>query len=87
MIKPLHDNVMIKPDNPEKISKGGVIIPDVAKDRTATRGVVVEKGDKAGIVNVGDVVILAKFSGSEIEIDRVTYYIVKEEDILAIERG
>ncbi len=77
---PLYDRVLIKLNKSETISKGGIIIPDIAQERATQEGMVVAIG-KVEAVKVGDVVILAKFAGSEID---KAHIIVKEEDILAI---
>jgi chaperonin GroES len=91
-IKPLGDRVLIQPINEKEIKKGGIIIPDSAKEKP-TEGKVVAVGagkrDDAGKlipmnVKKGDRVLLPKYGGSEVKIDEVEYQIVREEDILGI---
>ena len=83
MIKPLFDRVLIKLEGADAVSKGGVIIPEVARERAMQQGIVVEVG-KVTCVKKGDKVMLAKFAGNEIEVGKMKFVIVKEEDILAI---
>ncbi len=91
-IKPLGDRVLIQPVTEKEIKKGGIIIPDSAKEKP-TEGKVVAVGagkrDDAGKlipmnVKKGDRVLLPKYGGSEVKIDEVEYQIVREEDILGI---
>ena len=86
-LKPIEKRVVIelKEDLSEK-NVGGIIIPDTAKDKPNI-GVVVAVGTDAElqkIVKVGDRVIYAKYSGTEIEIDGKKYLIISKDDILAL---
>jgi len=91
-IKPLHDRVLVKPMQEEEVKKGGIIIPDTAKERPQ-QGEVVEVGegrvsDDGKVIPLkvkkGDKVLFSKYAGTEIEIDNEEYLIMRESDILAI---
>lgn len=92
-LKPLGDRVIIKRYESEKTTKGGIIIPETSKEKPS-KGVVAAVG--AGAINaegklismnlkVGDVVLFAKWGGSEIKIEGEEYIIMKESDVLAVE--
>jgi chaperonin GroES len=86
-VTPLHDRVIIEPTEVEKVSKGGIIIPDNAKEKPV-KGKVFSCGagkkDEPLTVKKGDIVLYGKYAGSEIEIDNKKYLIMRESDILAI---
>jgi len=91
-IRPLSDHVLVKRLEPEDTVKGGIIIPDSAKEKPQ-EGIVVALGDgrktKSGKtipfeVKVGDRVIIEKYTGSDVTIDDEEYTIIKEEGVLAI---
>jgi len=91
MIKPLGDRVVVKPVEREETTKGGIVIPDTAKDRPQEGEVVAvgpgkyEDGKRIPMeVKVGDRVIFAKYGGTEIKIDGEEYLVLRESDILAI---
>ncbi len=90
--KPLHDRVLVKAIEAEERTKGGIIIPDTAKEKPM-QGKVVAVGpggrDESGKllpmdVKVGDKVLYGKWSGTEVKIDGEEYLIIKESDILGI---
>ena len=92
-LKPLRDRVVIKPIEPEEVTKTGIVIPDTARKERPQEGEVVavgggkldEKGKPMPMeIKVGDKVIYSKYGGSEIKIDDQEYLIMREEDILAI---
>jgi len=92
-IKPLGDRVVIKALEPENKSKGGIVIPDTAKEKpqegkvmAVGKGKVLENGTvQAPEVKVGDKVLYGKYSGNEITTkDGEELLIMREEDILAI---
>lgn len=91
-VKPLADRVLVKPKKEEEMRKGGIIIPDTAKERPQ-EGIVIEVGsgklDENGKrialeVKKGDRVIFSKYAGNEIEIEGEEYIIMRESDILAV---
>jgi len=91
-VKPLGDRVLVKPVEVSEESKGGIIIPDAAKEKPQ-EGVVIALGtgkldDDGKIIpfNVkkGDKILLPKYGGTEIKIEDEEYQIVREDDILAV---
>jgi chaperonin GroES len=86
-IKPLADRVIVKPAAAEEKTKGGIIIPDTAKEKPQ-KGTVVAAGpgkkDEPVTVKVGDDVLYGKYSGTEITVEGEDYLIMRESDILAI---
>ncbi len=86
-IKPLADRVVVQPAAAETKTKGGIIIPDTAKEKPQ-KGTIVAAGpgkkDEPVTVKVGDSVLYGKYSGTEINIDGQEYLIMRESDIFAI---
>lgn len=90
-VKPLHDRVLLKRLEEKEVKKGGIIIPDTAKEKPLEaevievgKGRVAEDGKVVSLeVKKGDKVLIGKFSGTEVEIDGVEHVIVREEEILA----
>ena len=88
---PLHDRVLLKRLEEQKTKKGGIIIPDTAKEKPLEaevievgKGRVTEDGKVLPLeVKKGDKVLIGKFSGTEVTVDDVEYVIVREEEILA----
>ena len=91
-MKPLGDRVIVRLLEQEEKKKGGIIIPDTAKERPQEGEVVaVGKGRRTNTgeriepeVKAGDRVLFAKYAGNEIEIESSKYLVVKEDEILAI---
>ncbi len=91
-IKPLHDRVLVKRVEGEQISKGGIIIPDTAKEKpieglivAVGQGRIQENGDVRPLaVTKGDTVLFGKYAGTEVKIDGEEFLIMREEDILGI---
>jgi chaperonin GroES len=91
-LKPLGDNVVIKPLEAEDRTAGGIVLPDTAKEKS-TKGEVVAVGSGrvlpngrvvALAVKAGDTVIYSKYAGSEVKVDGKELKIVQESEILAI---
>ena len=89
-IRPLHDHVLIKRIAEEETVRGGIIIPDTAKEKPQEGEVIavgagkIEKGERVPMdVKVGDRILFGKYSGSEIKIEDQEYLILREEEILA----
>lgn len=80
---PLGTRVVITQDKPEEKTASGLYIPDSAQEKP-NRGTVIAVADKSEL-KVGDKVIYAKFTGKEVEVDKVTYVLLKEDDILLVE--
>lgn len=91
-VKPLHDRVLIKRIEEEEKTKGGIIIPDTAKEKPIQGEVIaVGKGkltDDGKVIPLevkeGDKVLFGKYAGTEVKIDGEEHLIMREEDILAI---
>ncbi len=86
-IKPLADRVLVEPAAAETKTKGGIIIPDTAKEKPQKGKVVaVGKGKKKEplTVKVGDSILYGKYAGTEINVDGTDYLIMRESDIFAI---
>lgn len=92
MVKPLADRVMVKPIEMAEVKKGGIIIPDTAKEKPQEAEVIevgtgrlTEDGKKIPMdVKKGDRILFGKYSGTEVTIDGNEYLIMRESDILAI---
>ena len=91
-IKPLFDRVVIKRREEEKMSAGGIVIPDSATEKPI-KGEVIAVGEgktldngslRAPKVKVGDKVLFGKYSGTEVKLDGTDYLVVKEDDIFAV---
>jgi chaperonin GroES len=91
-LKPLADRVVVKPLDPEEVKKGGIIIPDTAKERpqegeviAVGPGKLLDSGQRQSIeVKAKDKILYGKYSGTEVTIDGVEYLIMREGDILAV---
>jgi chaperonin GroES len=91
-VRPLHDRVLVKRFNEEEKSKGGIIIPDTAKEKpiqgeviAVGQGRIGEDGKVRPLdVKKGDRVLFGKYSGTEIKIDGEEYLMMREEDILGV---
>ncbi len=94
-VRPLHDRVLIKRIEEEEQVRGGIIIPDTAKEKPQEAEVVAvgpgklqDDGKRQPMdVSTGDRVLVGKYSGSEIKIDDVEYVILREDEILAVVKG
>lgn len=91
-IRPLHERVLVRRLEEEEISKGGIIIPDSAKEKPAEGEVVavgngrVSDDGKVTPLDVkkGDKILFSKYSGTDVKIDGAEYIIMREDDILAV---
>lgn len=91
-VKPLGDRVLVQPIEQEEVKKGGIIIPDTAKEKPQEGKVVAlgtGKRDEDGkiipfTVKKGDRVLISKYGGTEIKIDGKDFLIMREEDILGV---
>ena len=91
-IRPLGDRVVIKPNPKEETTKGGIIIPDTAKEKpqegivTAVgSGRLLDNGGRAVMeLHEGDHVLFTKYGGTEIILDDETYLVLRETDVLAV---
>jgi chaperonin GroES len=91
-VRPLHDRVILKRVEEEEKTKGGIIIPDTAKEKPVEgkvvavgAGKVLEDGKRIPLqVKAGDRVLFGKYSGTEIKIDGEEHLIMREDDVIAI---
>ncbi|MCC7535761.1 MAG: co-chaperone GroES [Deltaproteobacteria bacterium] len=94
-IRPLHDRVVVQRLKEEEKTKGGIIIPDTAKEKPVEgkvlavgNGKVLDNGEvRKPEVKVGDRILFGKYSGNEIKIDGEEHLILREDDILGIVEG
>ena len=90
--RPLHDRLLVQRLDEEQKSRGGIIIPDTAKEKPQQGRVLAvgpgrrdEKGDLVPLdVRAGDTVMFAKYAGTEIKIDGEDHLILREEDVLGV---
>ena len=91
-VRPLYDRVLARRLEPEEEVKGGIIIPDTAKEKPLEAEIVavgdgkrLEDGTRLSLeVSVGDMVLVGKYSGTDIKSDDEEYLILKEDEILGI---
>jgi len=91
-IRPLGDRVVIKPMEAEETTKGGIILPDTAKEKpqkgkvlAVGSGRILDNGTRVPVdVREGDTVIFSQYGGTEIKLDGEDYLVVSERDILAV---
>ena len=91
-LRPLHDRILVKRVEEEEVRRGGIIIPDTAKEKpqegkviAVGTGKVTDEGKKIPLdVKAGDRILFGKYSGSEVKIDDEEYLILREEDVLGI---
>ena len=91
-IRPLHDRILVKRLEEEEKTKGGIIIPDSAKEKpqegkviAAGNGKVTEDGKTVSLeVQKGDRVLFSKYSGTEVNLEGEEHLIIREDDVLAI---
>jgi len=91
-IRPLHDRLLVERLEEKEVKKGGIIIPDTAKEKPQEAKVIAVGNGKVGDdgkkipldVKAGDKILFGKYSGNEVKIDNVDYLILREEDVLAI---
>ncbi len=91
-LAPLHDRVIVKPATPEETTKGGIIIPDTAKEKPMQgeilaigSGKIAEDGKVIPMaLKVGDKVLYGKYSGTEVSVDGEDLLIMRESDVFAV---
>jgi chaperonin GroES len=91
-LEPLEDRIVVEPMEAEQVTRGGIVLPDSAKEKpqkgkviAVGPGRVLDNGKRAApAVKKGDTVVYAKYGGSEIEIDGKDYMILRESDVLAV---
>ena len=91
-VRPLHDRLVVRRIEEKETAKGGIIIPDTAKEKpqegqvlAAGNGKVLENGTKVALdVKVGDKILFGKYTGTEVKIDGQEVLILREDEVLAI---
>ena len=91
-IRPLHDRVIVKREEDERKSPGGIVIPDTATEKpmkgrvlAVGKGKILESGEIRPLdVKIGDKVLFGKYSGTEVKMDGDEVLVMREEDIMAI---
>jgi chaperonin GroES len=94
-LKPLGDRVVVEPIEQEEITAGGIVLPETAKEKPQRGNVVAvgpglrdDDGDRIALdVKAGDIVLFAKYAGTEFKVDGRKLLILKESDLLAIVEG
>ena len=94
-VRPLHDRILIKRIEEKETVKGGIIIPDTAKEKPQEAEVIAvgngkksEEGKLIALdVKVGDRILFGKYSGTEIKLDGEEYVIIREEEVLGVLEG
>ncbi|MFA6955002.1 MAG: co-chaperone GroES [Thermoanaerobaculia bacterium] len=91
-LRPLHDRIVVKRVEAKETVRGGIIIPDTAKEKPQEAEVIAvgdgkfnEKGERIKLdVKKGDRVLIGKYSGSDIKLEDVEYTIIREDEVLAV---
>ena len=91
-LRPLGDRVIVKPIQDKEVTASGIILPDTAKEKpeqgevmAVGPGKLLENGSRAPVsVKVGDKVVFKKYSPDEVKIDGVEYFVLREEDLMAV---
>jgi len=91
-VRPLHDRLVVRRVEEKETAKGGIIIPDTAKEKpqegevlAAGNGKVLENGTKVALdVKVGDKILFGKYSGTEVKVDGEELVVMREEDVMAV---
>jgi chaperonin GroES len=91
-IRPLHDRVIVKREEEERKSPGGIVIPDTAAEKpirgkviAVGKGKILENGQVRPLdVKVGDKILFGKYGGNEVKVDGEELLVLREEDIMAI---
>ena len=94
-LRPLHDRVIVKRMEEERMSSGGIVIPDSAAEKpirgevlAVGNGKILESGDKRALdVKPGDKVLFGKYSGTEVKVEGEELLVMREEDIMAVIEG
>ena len=91
-IRPLHDRVVVRRMEEERTTAGGIVIPDSAAEKpmrgeiiSVGAGKILENGAvRALAVNIGDIVLFGKYSGTEVKINNQEYVVMREDDIMGV---
>jgi chaperonin GroES len=91
-VRPLHDRLLVRRIEEKESAKGGIIIPDTAKEKPQQgevlaigNGKILENGTKVALdIKVGDKILFGKYTGSEVKIDGEDVLILREDEVLAV---
>jgi chaperonin GroES len=91
-LRPLHDRVIVKRMEEERMSAGGIVIPDSATEKPVRgevlavgNGKILDNGEKRALdINVGDTILFGKYSGTEVKVEGEELLVMREEDIMAV---
>jgi chaperonin GroES len=91
-VRPLHDRLLVRRVEEKETAKGGIIIPDTAKEKpqegevlAVGNGKILENGTKVALdVKVGDKILFGKYSGTDIKVDGEEVLILREDEVLAV---
>ena len=94
-LRPLHDRVIVKRMEEERLSAGGIVIPDSASEKPVRgevlavgNGKILENGEKRDLdIQAGDKVLFGKYAGTEVKVDGEELLVMREEDIMAVIEG
>ena len=94
-IRPIHDRVIVKRLEEERVSAGGIVIPDSAAEKPVQgkivavgKGKILEDGSVRALdVKVGDKILFGKYSGTEVKVDGDDLVVMREEDVMAVIEG
>lgn len=94
-IRPLHDRVVIKRTEEERLSPGGIVIPDTATEKpikgevvAVGKGKILDGGDIRPLdLKQGDKVLFGKYSGTEVKVDGEDFLVMREDDVMAVIEG
>jgi len=94
-LRPLHDRVIVKRVEEEKLSAGGIVIPDSATEKpirgkvlSVGNGKILENGEVRKLdIKAGDTVLFGKYSGTEVKVDGEELLVMREDDIMAVIEG
>jgi len=91
-LRPLHDRVIVKRMEEERVSAGGIVIPDSATEKPVRgkvlavgNGKILDNGEKRALdIKAGDNILFGKYSGTEVKVDGEELLVMREEDIMAV---
>lgn len=91
-VRPLFDRIIVRREEPREYVKGGIVLPDTAKEKPLEGTIIAvgtgkrsDSGDfMAPVVNVGDKILIGKYSGTEVKVNDEDLVIIREDDILAV---
>ncbi len=91
-LRPLHDRILVRPAEAEEVTKGGIIIPDTAKEKpqqgeiiAVGKGKIAEDGKLIAMeLKIGDVILYGKYSGTEFTVEGESLLMMRESDVFAV---